>query len=204
MKEQNQPKYSRYFTFIRPITKNPKVQSYSTLVFSIMSATIFILFAIKPTTSTILSLQKSIDEKNGVVTQLNQKAHDLTTAKENLNVIPANTITKLNNLIPDNTDLTDLADDLSNLANEYDASVSALQFQPTDLIGPSNKINPSPTLTEIAFTFNIKATYNTAMSLLKDLTNAQRLITIDSINMSQQSDGPFVATINAKAYFLEN
>lgn len=197
-------KYNRYFTFIKPITKNPKVQSYSTLVFSIIAAIIFILFAIKPTVSTIFSLQKSIDEKNNVVKQLNQKAQDLTVAKNNLNQIPQSTLDKLDNVIPDNTDLTGLADDLNNLANEYNASVSAIQFQPTDLVGPSNKINPSPKVAEISFTFNIKATYDTSLSLLKDLTNAQRLITIDSVNMIQQSDGPFVATINAKAYFLKN
>jgi Tfp pilus assembly protein PilO len=198
------PRYSRYFTFIRPVIKNRQVKTYSTLAFSLIAIIIFTIFAIKPTIGTILSLQKSIDEQEKILEQLNTKAQNLSQGKENLKKIDSNTLAKLNNLMPSKTDPAFLADSLVATALANNASISGLQFQPVELVGTPSKLNKDAQLKELVFTFNVSSSYSNLVNILTALKTNARLISIDSVNFNQVSDGPLVMSVNGKAYFLQN
>jgi Tfp pilus assembly protein PilO len=197
-------KFSRYYTFVRPILKNQKVQNYSTIAFSMIAVLIFSLFAIRPTISTILSLQKSIVEEKSIVDKLQTKAVNLTKAQEELAKIPASTVSKVDNLLPDRTEVTALSDDLTNLAAANDASISALQYQPLELVGQAAQLNPNPTLKEIDFTMNMSGSYPKIINLLNSLANSSRLIKIDTINLTQTETQVLIVSIIGKAYYLQN
>lgn len=197
-------KYSRYYTFIKPIANNRRVRAYSSLVFSLIAILIFSVFAIKPTISTIIGIQKDVDQKNDSLSKLNAKTTDITQGIDNLNKIPPQTMAKLNNLLPNKTDVTALTDDLVTIAQENEASISALQYQPLDLVGEPNTLNPSPALKEISFTLNLQGDYQKVTTLLNAIKSSNRLITIDSINLNQPESGPLVTSINARAFYLEN
>lgn len=198
------PSYSRYFTFIRPVLRNRQVKTYSSLTFSLLAIILFSFFAIKPTVGTILSLQKSITEQQQVLQELNDKAQNLSLGKENLNKIDPSTLNKLNNLLPSKTDPTFLADALTSLALQNNASISGLQLQSVDLVGTPQKLNKSASIREIDFTLNVAGNYSNLVSLLSSLKSSPRLISVDSVNLNQVPDGPLVMSINAKAYFLQN
>lgn len=197
-------RYSRYYTFIKPVIKNKQVQTYSPLVFSLISIMVFGLFAIKPTVSTILALQKSIKQEQDILDQLTKKEYAISQGTNNFNKIPPTTLAKIDTLLPNRTAITDLTNDLVTIANANQASMSALQFQPINLVGQPQTLSAHPSQEEILFTINIQGDYPKITKLINDLNNSDRMIVIDSVNLTQGSDNPLVATINARSFYLQN
>ena len=197
-------RYSRYYTFIKPITRNRYVRTYSSLSFSLIAIMIFVIFAIKPTISTILVLQKQIDNENQTLNSLTKKAQDLSNARDKLKAIDQDTKDKLDTLLPDQTDATTLSDSLTTLALSHNASVSGLQFQPIDLVGHPNKLSKSPSLKEINFTLNLTGGYSDLVATLKALVDSPRLVVLDSVNVTEAGDNSLVMSINGRGFFLQN
>ncbi len=196
-------RYNRYYTFIRPILRNRTVRTYSTLAFNLIAIAIFLVFAIEPTVSTILSLEKSSQQHQQVLNGVNTKAAPLSEGKQNLQKIPQQTITTLNTLLPDKTALTTLTDSLNQAAIDNQASISGIEVQPTLLIGDPIKLSTNPKVQEVDFTFNMVGPYQALLATLDSLSNTSRLISIDSLNFNQ-SEGTLVLSVNGKAYYLQN
>lgn len=194
------PKYSRYYTFIKPILRNKVVRTYYSLTFSLIAIMIFSIFAIRPTISTILVLRKTISDQRLLTDQLVQKEKNLSLGDDNLNKIDQNTKIKLENLLPRKTDLTALTDSLTALARQNQASISGLQVQPVVLTGETQ--NKTPQLKTIEFTVNLIGSYQNLLQLLQNLKQSSRLISVNGVNLTKAGDN-LIMSINAKAYFLE-
>lgn len=198
------PKYSRYYTYIKPFLKNKSVQTYSSLVFSLITITFFSLFAIKPTLSTIVSLQKSIVEQKQTLEAVTLKGENLSLGRKNYEAIDENIKISLIGLLPNSTSLPNLINSLNQLAGTYEASFSGLQFQALDLQGPPQRISKSAKLMEIDFTFNSQGSYQELTALLNGLGSLNRLVNIQTVGFNKQEDGPLTMTVQAKAYFFKN
>ena len=198
------PRYSRYYTFIRPITKNKYIKTYSSLSFSLIAIMIFGIFAIKPTVETILVLQTNIQQQQQVDNSLLQKEQDLTKASENLKKIDPAIRQDIDNLLPSKTDITTLAGNIGAIVQSHDATVSGLQFQSTDLNGQPSKISATPVVKEISFTLNISGEYSKLIETLDSLIRAPRLISIDNVNINSSADNTLVMSISARSFFLQN
>lgn len=198
------PQYSRYYTYIKPILKNKIVRTYSSLIFSLITVTIFSLFAIKPTLSTIISLQKSIIEQQQVLDKITTKVEGLSQGRKNYEAIDQKAKVNLISLMPNSTQLPNLIDTISSLAINYQASISGVQIQPIDLEGPPSIISKEAIIKEIDFTFNTRGSYQQMVGLLNSLAQLNRLINIQSVNFNKPIEGPLIMTVNAKAYFFKN
>lgn len=200
MKESN--RYSRYFTYIKPLTRLPIVKTYGPAIFSLLTISVFIVFAIRPTIETILILQKKIADSDKIVAQINEKTDNLSKGRENYQLLSQNIKNKIYVAIPDNIEIKSLSQVLEGSAKAHEASISALQIQPLIL---ENKANESKnTLGEIAFTFNIEGSYSTLTSVLQDLKISSRLISIDKLNFNKATEGKnIIMSVNGKAYFLK-
>jgi len=198
------PRYSRYYTFIRPITKNKYVKTYSSLSFSLIAIMIFGIFAIKPTVETILVLQTNIQQQQQIDNSLLQKEQDLSNATKNLNKIDPAVRQDIDNLLPSKTDITTLASNIGVIVQSHDATVSGLQFQSTDLNGQPPKISATPVIKEISFTLNIAGDYSKLLEALDSLIRAPRLISVDSVNINETAENTLVMSISARSFFLQN
>lgn len=198
------PQYSRYYTYIKPIFKNRLVRTYSSLVFSLITVTVFSLFAIKPTLSTIIALQKSIDEQQMIFNKITTKVDNLATGRKNYERIDSAIKVGLISLMPNSTSLPNLMETLSVLASVHDASISGLQIQPIDLEGPPVRISKQALIRQIDFTFNTQGSYQQMVGILNSISSLNRLIDVQSANFTKQVDGPLIMTVNAKAYFFKN
>lgn len=198
------PKASRYYTYIRPALRSKFVRAYSTLIFSLITITVFSFYAIRPTVTTILSLQKSIDEQTSILNRLQEKVRNLTQGKQNYESLDDGVKIKLNNLVSDNPALAQLINSIDSIAQESEASISGLQFQTVDLESKKNILNKEAAITEVDFTLISKGTFPSLMRLLTALKRTDRLISISSINFVQPSEGSLIMSINAKAYYLKN
>lgn len=196
------PKDSRYYTYIKPIINNKKIQTYSGLVFSIITVSIFAFFAIRPTISTIIGLQKSIQEQEEILTTLSQKSSNINTGKTNYDTLDLSVKENIELLFPEKVEIARLIDNLNSLANKYQASVSGLQFQQIDLI-PTTRNPKNLVLKEMDFNFNLQGKYPELVKILAEFTSADRLIQIDSVSINQSSDRNLLMTINAKAFYLK-
>ncbi|MBI2597391.1 type 4a pilus biogenesis protein PilO [Candidatus Daviesbacteria bacterium] len=201
MRSQSQI-YSRYFTYIKPITKSPIIRTYGSTVFTLIIITIFIFFAIKPTIETIVVLQKKLADSNEVLKKVNQKANNLSLGKANLEKLPADIKSKISAAIPDTASLKSVIQSLEKTAKAHNASVSALQFQP--LVLETKIENQLGKLSEVSFTFNAEGEYQNLVLLLRDLRDSARLIAIDSLTFSKLSSGNgLIMSITGKAYYLK-
>ena len=127
------PKHSRYYTFIKPIFRNKAVRTYSSLVFSILTITFFGVFALKPTLSTIVSLQKSIVEQQQLLDKVTKKADDLSLGRQNYDAIDPQVKLKLISLLPNSTTLPGLIDVIYTLAEDSFNGNGQLQLKIKDL-----------------------------------------------------------------------
>lgn len=198
------PKTSRYYTYIRPALRSKFVRAYSPLIFSLITIAIFSFYAIRPTVTTILSLQKSIDEQTSILNRLQEKVRNLTQGKQNYENLDDGVKTKLNNLVSDNPALAQLINSISSVAQESEASISGLQFQTVNLEAKKNILNKDAALTQVDFTLISQGTFPRLMRLLTGIKRTDRLISISSVNFVQPPDASLIMSINAKAYYLKN
>ncbi len=194
--------YSRYYTYIRPVIQNPIVKSFAPYVFSLITIAVMLVFALKPTISTILDLQKTLDQNTQVLKQLEDKAKTLTEAKNNLDSLGAKTRAKIDTAIPPRPTVTSLIYSLQHLTPQG-ATVSALEVQPITIYDSSSANNPKTTLGEINFTYNIEGDFTQALTALNNFNKSQTILTITNLSLSKQSDKPLFVSISGKAYYLK-
>lgn len=194
--------YSRYFTYIKPITKLPIVKNYGSTILSLLVIAILIYFAIKPTVETILVLQKKIADADAVLQKVTQKVDNLSLGKKNYDNLSQNIKDKISAAIPDSINLKSVSQTLEQTARNHEASISALQIQPLTI---ETKIaDKLGVLTEVNFTFNTEGNYGNLTALLKDLTTSSRLISINSLSLSKTSDGKaLILSVSGKAFYLK-
>ncbi len=202
MKAQSQM-YSRYYTYIKPVTRLPIIKTYGSTIFTILIIIIFIFFAIKPTVETIVVLQKKLSDTSQVLERINKKATDISLAKQNYDNLSTDIKDKISSAVPDLVQLKTIIQTLEQTAKLHEASISALQIQPLVIeIKPAK--NKLGTLFEIDFTFNLEGTYVNLTSILQDLKASSRLISIDNLSISKLADGSgLVMSISGKAYYIK-
>lgn len=194
--------YSRYSTYVKPLTRNPLVKTYGTKIFTLLVMSIFIFYAIKPTVETILVLQKKLDDSNLVLKQIKEKTSNLAKAQQNYENLDQIVKDKIEAYVPDNVGLKSVILELETTAKKYEASISALQIQPLNL--EIQKENAVGSISEIEFTFNVEGEYQTLISILQDLKSSGRLISINNISLSKLSEGTaLIMSLSGKAFYLK-
>lgn len=194
--------YSRYFTYIKPVVRLPIVKNYGSTIFTLLTITIFIFFAIKPTIETILVLQKKLADSEEVLQKVTQKANNLSLGKKNYDNLDQNIKNKISTAIPDTIQLKSVIQSLEQTAKIHEASISALQIQP--LVIDTKIDNQIGSISEISFTFNIEGDYKNLILLLRDLQTSSRLISIDSLSLSKVSEGTgLIMSLSGKAYYIK-
>ncbi|MDP3733461.1 MAG: type 4a pilus biogenesis protein PilO [Candidatus Daviesbacteria bacterium] len=200
MKESN--RYSRYFKYIKPLARLPIIKTYGPAIFSLLTMSVFIVFAIRPTIETIIVLQKKLADADKIVAQINEKTDNLSKGRENYQLLSQNIKNKIRAAIPDNIDIKSLSQALETSAKTNEASISALQIQPLILENTTNESKNA--LGEIAFTFNIEGSYSALTSILRDLKISSRLISIEKLSLNKVTEGKnLIMSVNGKAYFLK-
>lgn len=195
-------KYSRYYVYIKPVIGNKYVKSATPYIFSLLAIIIFVIFAIRPTILTIISLQKSIQDNQQTLDALEKKSRDLTDGKRNLENLDPNIKTLINTRLPDAVAVTTLINNLQITASKT-ASISALQVQPVTIYTNDSNLNPKQSLGEILFSLNAQGSYTSLLQTLDNITKSSRLINITSVLLSKSAEGTIVLSISGKAYYLK-
>lgn len=196
-------KYSRYYTYVKPVIENKIIRSSAPYIFSLITISILTIFAIRPTVSTILNLQKNIGENEKVLQALDSKAQSLIEGKRNLDNLNPEIKVKIEAAAPTETNVPAVIANLQSSSVNI-ASVSALQIQPLTII--DNTISEKKALLslgEINFAYNTQGQFYQLLLSLENLNKSSRLLNITSVVINKQADDPPVLSITGKAYYLK-
>lgn len=194
--------YSKYFTYIEPVIKTPIIKTYGFTILTLMSVTVFIIFAIKPTIETILLLQKDLVVQKETLEKVTQKSEDLLAARQNYQNIDESTKIRIQTAIPNHPAIRDLIESLEDSTKITEASISALQFQPIEL-NPATSQN-EPKLSEIKFTYNVEGSYQALLTILDNIKVSPRIISLDTLIFSKIEEGStLLMSVSGRAFYLQ-
>lgn len=202
---QNSNFYQKYLLHMLSLYKNrADVKIYLELLLSMATIVIFIIFAIKPTLTTIGKLSAEISVKQEIVTALDQKISALTTAQQ---LVEQNKdkIAILDQSIPHSPEVASYIKQIEVLANNHALSIDTIQLSNVSLVGTSTASNLSSDQSPLtAFpqnaipidtTFGVSGQYSDLSAFLKDLEDLRRPIAIDSITANSIIQQDLAATI---------
>lgn len=179
-----QPSYTRFRSYYRsliPLFEKPKVAAYTMLVLSLFTIAIFGTFAIRPTLATIAQLKKRIDDQEVVYARMEKKIDTLRQAEvEYKNV--ASDLEAIFDALPSKPQSGALLGKLNRTLLEHDIDVTFLQFSSFELLGGQTA---SSSATALGFSLTGRATYENTLSFLDILYQMDRIVTVDSIDISK-------------------
>lgn len=166
------------------------VQAFLEIILSLGTLIVFVVFAIKPTILTMISLRKEIKSKQETLNALNQKITDLQTAnrayQSNITVIPDIESAIFGAPLPET-----VSEQILGLGLKNSVNVAGLSIGQVALVGQNNTRKEAADLPQLPggsqslpVTINIKGDYLNLKSFLADLENSRIPIKFDSLTLS--------------------
>lgn len=170
------------------------------LIFTFVALSILGLFAINPTLTTIIELQKQLEESESVHQQLKTKMNNLSNLQEQYTTL-SDDLVYVYDAFPKNADAPKLVAQLYALAEEEDLQISSLTISPV-LLSDQRQKQKVNTHNSFTFTLEAEGTYETLINFTKSITNFNRIVTIESIAVTKsQKSNTLIMTIQGREYF---
>lgn len=181
-----------------PDFKEKKTQQYTTLVLTLIALSLFGLLAIGPTVSTIVQLQKQLEDSTFVNSKLEEKIKNLGLLQSAYDLIQ-NDIPIVLAAMPQTPTTPNLVGQIQQLAQDNNISISRMQVFQVDLTKTDEgKIGYSSYI----FSIDAEGSYSNILAFLTSLTNFERIVSIDNLVISStQTDKLPNFNIRGKAYF---
>lgn len=184
--KQGYHRYRRYFINLSSLYQKKEVIVYTGLTLSVFTVAFFVLFALKPTFNTILSLVSEINTKKELDQKLQTKINNITQAQNNFNA-NSQTIVLVDEALPADPSMEGFVWYLETLFQQEGLTVKNINYDPVDFINkPPAKISPTDTgLIEAIFSFKVTGGYESLKDTLNKLENLRRLVIIDTFSLVQ-------------------
>ncbi len=187
------------------------LRAFLELILSLSTIIIFVVFALKPTALTIISLYNQIKDKKTTLDSLNQKVSDLQTANkifnQNQNFIPDVDAAIFGSPEPDT-----ISKQILGLGTKDSVTLLGISIGQVVLVGKSTApkastdVKPLPgNALAIPVSISIKGTYSNLLLFVKDFENLRIPSKVDTltVNSSQTERGSvIVGTITARIPYL--
>jgi Tfp pilus assembly protein PilO len=191
-------RYQRYFQNLGQLYQQKKVRSYTEIVATLGAIIFFLIFAIKPTLTTITRLLKEIDDKRSVEVKLDQKIKALMEAQK-IYVNLESSLPLMAEALPNQPQLSLYLKQLEALAQKDNVELLTLQTAQLVL-----KDTPPPDQNHFAPTFTLNGTYGNLQNFLNDLHRLRRLTELTSFAFKTDPQTPdsLNLTLTAKVYIF--
>jgi Tfp pilus assembly protein PilO len=190
----------RYFVEVRRFYRQKKVRVYTEIVFSILTISFFLAFAIKPTIYTIAGLIKEIKDKKIVVEKLNEKINALSLAQQEYQSLSGD-LYLIDQALPKEAEISALIKQLEVLGIKTGVIIESVQFGNINLKKPTVEAEAQT----IAFNMAVTGNYQNLKDFLKSLIILRRVVFVDSFifKSSSKEAGSLNLNLTAKAFFLK-
>ncbi|OGH24136.1 MAG: hypothetical protein A3B47_04685 [Candidatus Levybacteria bacterium RIFCSPLOWO2_01_FULL_39_24] len=178
-------------------------QKFFGIVLTLCALSFFGFFAIRPTVSTILKLQKELSDNQFVLDQLKTKIKNLTELRKQYFSLQSDlpTITSAITIQPD---VQLLFAQIQSIAQASSITIKKLQNFEVEISSGSKGTRKD----YYAYSFSIAGTgsFENISKFISTLTNMERIVNIDvfSINMTDQDSGSLGFDIQGSAFFKDN
>lgn len=179
-----------------PDLRQQKVKEYLQVIFTLVALIIAIIFAIKPTLTTISDLNRQITDATHVYNALQTKVNNLSKLSAQYVSLQSD-FPNIEAAVPKSEDAQLLLAALQSLAQKHNLTITGLSTQ-LDTKQDTQKYR--------VLTFNISAdgSYADILSFLNDSVTFQRIILPVSINLTKNTDTSSNAinvTLSGNAYY---
>lgn len=190
--------YDKYYKGLIPYFKKGKNQEYFTIILSFAASIFFALFAINPTVTTIVKLNKEISDSKIVNNKLSQKINNLSSLSQHYQEI-SDDLPFIMNAIPNTPNAPEMLAQIQSVAKDSSITIKNIGIDPIQLTKPVVTNNRS----SLSFTLSGQGTYQNMSNFLSILINIQRTISINSISITRESEGTGIinSTIKGTAYY---
>lgn len=191
-------KYRQYLKLL-PSMQKENTRIITMLIFTFISLSFLSLFAINPTLSTIIELQKELDESQFVNKQLTTKMNNLSALQEKYANLSGD-LPYVYDAIPQNASIPTLVGQLSSLAQQANIHITAIQVSPV-VLSDSRLTISSKTYASFTFTLDADGSYEQMQSFVKSLENFNRIVTVEEISLLKNPKGnDLLMTIKGREY----
>lgn len=200
------PDFKKYYTLYKQkygklFTDQDKKRTtaYTYLILTLFTVSFFGFFAIKPTLSTISTLQKEKSDSQQVLEELNKKLAALQTLSAQYEQMGAPTINLINAAVPPSPQIPELTRKIEVIAHENNLDVRRLDFGSIEIFPQTKSDSPI-----FSFIFTISAEGNTSdvNHFISKLINIDRIITLEQVT-TNNIEGLQDASITGRAYFYK-
>lgn len=208
--------YNRYKDFFLNVSTMYKqradLRAFLEIILSLSTVVIFLIFALKPTALTIISLLKEIEGKKQTITSLDKKIRDLNTANDVFSQ-HQNSITAIETAVANQPQPDAILQQIERLAARNSVNVLGATVGQVTLVGTttvkktSSDLKPLPgSANSMPISMNISGPYANLLQFLKDFENLRIVTKIDSltVNSSKTDSGQvIVAIVSGRVPFLQ-
>lgn len=190
-------KYRQYLKIL-PDMKKENTRLITTLILTFVALSFFGIFAINPTLTTIIELQKQLDDSEFTHQQLTTKITSLSTLLQKYNNLQDD-LQVIENAIPKQAAATKLTGQIHTLTKEYNLTVRNLHVAQVTLTS-----GKTPKTKSLSYVFNLEAggTYKNMMEFAENVTKFNRIVTIESISISRDPRSQdIVMNMRGRQYF---
>lgn len=188
-----------YLEYMRlfPVLKKERNKQYGMLIFTFATMTFFGIFAINPTLTTIVELQRTLKDAQFVEEQLSTKIKNLSVLQNQYTQITPD-LEIIGQAVPTTPEATLFMGQLQAIVARSGVSLQGIGFGGLIL----NAISPVDAGT-FTFSMQIQGTFSQIDAFLTTLTTFDRIVVLDSINIAKQSAGGVTIsmTITGAAHF---
>lgn len=197
-------RYRRYFVDLSRFYQKKQARVYTGIVLSLLTATFFLFFAIRPTITTIAGLIKEIQDKKIINEQLQDKINALNAAQKEYQNTAAS-LYLLDEALPENPNLSLLVRQIEALARKDGIAVRAVQLEGATIKGQNEKESAEEDGQGTNFSLAATGSYQQLKTFLASLTGLRRLVSVTAFTFqSDKEAGSLIVSLNAKAHYLED
>lgn len=196
----NKPKESKLFLALLPTLKQKRTQQFTSLSLTFITIAFFGLFAISPTLGTIADLQKQLDDRNFVNTQLQRKIANLTSLQTQYAQLQPD-LGPVFAAFPETSQLDTFIGQIHQIALTNNVQLTRVQTLP---FAVTPNIYTNPTYVAYAFALEGQGDMTSLENFIHQLGLFNRLISFDSITYSRVGKiaAIFRVSIRGKVYFM--
>lgn len=182
-----------------PNFADEKTQAFTTLILSFIALSFFGFFAISPTVSKIVELNKQLEDYqftnqrlSGKITSLGTLYQKYTALSPDLPVIYA--------AIPQKPDAAVLLGKIQAVVEKSNVSLRKLQSSQVELSKSDDGIDK---YSSFSFSLDVQGSYDQLFSFITSLANIDRIVSFDeiAISVSDDQEGLLVLNLRGKGYF---
>lgn len=191
-------KYRQYLKIL-PDMRKENTRLAITLILTFFALSFFGLFAINPTLTTIIELQKQLDDSEFTHQKLTAKITNLSNLQQKYTTLHSE-LQIVEEAIPKEAAATKLTGQIHTLAAESNLNVRNLRIAEVSLTSSTVPASPNG----LSYVFNLEAsgTYENMIALAEKLTSFNRIVTVEAISISRDTrTEELVLNIRGRQYF---